>query len=80
MITSITIQKLKTNKHFTDKYVIVSMFFFEKNENNTLVKAKITREVHLINNLKTNMFIDNDVLKFENFDIFTFNFLIYIES
>ena len=80
IIISITIRDLKINKHFTVKYVIVSMYFSEKNEKREAVKTKITREVHLMNNLKTNMLIKNDILKSKKFDIFTFTSSAYIES
>ena len=80
MITSITVRELNTTKHFIDKYVIVFMYFSEKNNNDELVRAKITRKVHLIDNLKANMLIENDVLRSKKFDIFTFTSTVYIES
>ena len=80
MIISITVRELNTNKHFTDKYVIVFMYFFEKDKNDTTVKAKIIRKVHLINDLKTNMLLKNDVLNSKKFDIFTSTSSAYIES
>ena len=66
MITSIIVRDLEINKHFTNKYVIVSMYFSDKDEKKQAVKAKITREIHLVTNLKTNMLIENDVLKSKN--------------
>ena len=63
MITSITVRELNTMKHSIDKYVIVSMYFFEKNKHDEIVRAKITRKIHFVNNLKTNMLIENDVLR-----------------
>ena len=80
MITSITVRELNTTKHSIDKYVIVLMYFSEKNNHDELIKAKITRKIHLVNNLKANMLIENDVLKSEKFDIFTFTSTVYIES
>lgn len=80
MITSITVRDLNIKKHFIDKYVNVFMYFAKKNENDNVVKAKITRKVHLINDLKTNMFIENNVLNLKIIDIFTSTFSVYIES
>ena len=80
MIISITVRELNTTKHFIDKYVIVLMYFSEKNNHDKLVRAKITRKVHFVNNLKANMLIENDVLKSKKFDIFTFTSTVYIES
>ena len=80
MIISITVRELDTDKHFTDKYVIVFMYFLEKDKDDTTVKAKIIREIHLINDLKTNMLLKNDVLNSKKFDIFTFTSSAYIEN
>ena len=80
MIISITVRELNTDKHFIDKYVIVFMYFFEKDKNDTTVKAKIIRKIYLINDLKTNMLLENDVLNSKKFDIFTFTSSTYIES
>ena len=80
MTPSITVRNLSINKYSTDKYVIVSMFFFEKNKNDIVVKTKIIRKIYLINNFKANMLIENDVLKFEKFNIITLTFSIYIDN
>ena len=66
----ITVRDLDTIKHSTDKYAIVSMYFLEKNKNDKIFKTKIIRKIHLMNNLKTNMLIENDVLESKKFDIF----------
>ena len=44
-----------------------SIFFDKKNE--IVVKIMIIREIYLIDNLKTNMFIDNDLMKLKKIDI-----------
>ena len=80
MTSSITVRDLSTIKHSIDKYAIVSMYFFEKNKNDKIVKTKIIRKVHLMNNLKTNMLIENDVLKLKKFDIFISISSVYIDS
>ena len=80
MTSSITVRDLNTTKHFTDKYAIVSMYFLEKNKNDKIIKTKIIRKVHLVNNLKTNMLIENDVLKSKKFDIFISISSVYIDS
>ena len=80
MIISITVRKLSTMKHSIDKYVIVSMYFSEKDKHDEIVRIKITRKIHFVNNLKANMLIRNDVLRSEKFDIFTSTSTVYIES
>ena len=65
MITSLTMRDLNISQHQNSNYAIVSMYFVDvKNDNS--VKTLIRREVHLVNNLKINMFIDNDVIVSEN--------------
>lgn len=78
--TFITIRDLNINKNSTDKYAIISMYFLRKDKNDTCVKTKITRKIHLIDNLQVNMFIENDLLILKMFNIFTFTLSTYIES
>lgn len=80
MITSPTVRELSTAKHSIDKYVIVSMYFSGKNKHDEIVRAKITRKIHFVNNLKANMLIENNVFESKKFNIFTFTSIVYIES
>ena len=80
MITSITVRELDTMKHSIDKYVIVSMYFPEKDKHDEIFRAKIIRKIHFVNNLKANMLIKNDVLRSKKFDIFTSTSTVYIEN
>ena len=61
MITSLIVREINFDQHQIVDYVIVFMYFLDK-KNDKIVKDMIRREVHLINNLKTNMFIENDVI------------------
>lgn len=56
------------------------MYFANINDKNQKVKTLITQKIHLIDNFKTNIFIDNDVLKFEFIDILTSTNSIFIEN
>ena len=60
MITSLTVRDLDTSQHQSSNYAIVSMYFVDV-KNDSSVKTLIRREVHLVDNLKVNMLIDNDV-------------------
>ena len=60
MITSLTMRDLDTSQHQSSDYAIVSMYFVDV-KNDSSVKALIRREIHLVDNLKINMLIDNDV-------------------
>ena len=65
MTTFFTVRDLDTSQHQSSDYAIVSMYFVDvKNDN--FAKIFIRREIHLINNFKVNMFIDNDVTVSEN--------------
>ena len=80
MTSSIIVNELETTKHFTNKYVIVSMYFSDKNQNDKSTTALITKEIHLVDNLKTNIFIENDILESEKFDVFISTSSAHIES
>ena len=80
MIISITIRGLETNKHITDRYAMISMYFKEKDKQGNEIRAVITRKIHLINDLKANILLENDVLDSELFDIFMSKSTAYIES
>ena len=65
MITSFTVRDLDISQHQNSNYAIVSMYFVDVKDDNS-IKTFIRREIHLINNLKINMFIDNDVIVSES--------------
>lgn len=62
MISLITVRSLKTVKHSIDEYACCFMYFSETNKNDQSVFVEIIKEVRLINNLKINTFINNDIL------------------
>ena len=67
IISLIIVNKLKNIKHRTNEYVVALIYFLDVNaKNKTLIIIKITREVHLINDLKANMFIENDFIDVAN--------------
>ncbi len=47
--------------HETKKYVNFSIYLSSKEDSKRM--TKIHKEMHLVENLKVNMFIDNDVLE-----------------
>ncbi len=67
MIHFLNVRDLDINKHQTSEYFIVTIYFTEKLEEKS-VRKLIQREVYLMNNLKINMLINNDILRAE--DIF----------
>ena len=79
MIIFISMLELSINKHMFDKYVIIDMYFLKYKSDNS-VMIKITRETHLINDLKVNMLIDNDCIDFEKIIINFAKNIVYINS
>jgi hypothetical protein len=67
MISFLTVRNIESNIHEIKKYVNFSIYLFSKNDSNKM--TKIHREMHLIKNLKANMFIDNDILELKEFII-----------
>ena len=80
MITSISVKDLKTIKHFTNKYAMLFMYFSEINSSDTSTKTVITREIHLIDDLKANLLIKNDILDSKQVDIFNSTEIVLIDS
>ena len=68
MITSLIVRDLSTNQYQIIDYVIVFMYFIdEKIDKST--RIMIRREMHLINNFKINMLINNDVMNSQRWNI-----------
>ena len=63
-----------------DKYVIVNMHFSEIDKNKNSVMIKITRETHLIDNLKTNILIKNNCIELKEIAVNDIKRTIYINS
>ena len=68
MISSLQIRDLSTNRHQTWKYAVCDIYL-SKSKNDKNVISLIQREVHLVNDLKANMLIDNDIIDSEQFII-----------
>ena len=80
MTTSISVKDLKAIKHSTNKYAMLSMYFSETNSSDTSTKTVITREIHLVDDLKANLLIKNDILDSKQVDIFNSTEIAFIDS
>ena len=80
MTTSITVRELNIQKHSSDKYVIAFMYFPSVDDTGRSVRAMIIRKIHLIDNLKINLLIENDILSPKLIDISASTNSAYIES
>ena len=56
------------------------MYFSNKNKNGNFVKTIIIKKIHLIDNLKTNMLINIDLIESKKIDINIFNRTAYIDN
>ena len=65
MIIFLKIRDLNIHRYESAKYVICDIHLKEK-KNDKSIMSIFRREVHLINNFKTNMFINNDIIEFES--------------
>ena len=79
MIFSISIRNLNTTKYFSIDYIIVLIYFNNK-KNDKSIKIKIVKEIHLINELKINIFIDNDFIESKKIKINVINNFVYINN
>ena len=79
MTISIWIRDFDTTQHWFSDYVIIFIYFSNK-KNEVVVKIMITREIHLIDNLKINMLIENDFMKSKKIDINVTKEIAHIDS
>ena len=75
----ISIRNLNTTKYFSIDYVIVFIYFNDE-KNDKLIKTKIVKKIHLINELKINMLIDNDFIESKKIKIDVINNFVYIDN
>ena len=64
MIISLKIRDFETKMHETSKYVITNIHLLDT-KNDKKITSIIRREIHLIDDLKINMFFENDIMKSE---------------
>ena len=81
MITSLIVRDLKIIKHKIDEYVIISIYVYDKDD---VIKKSIRtcfiKEMHIIDDFKINIFIENDVDESESISIFLNNKTTHINN
>ncbi len=77
--TTITVYSIGSNRYFTNKYVLLPIFFPGKRNGKDVV-AKIVREVYLIDDLKAKILINTDIISPEKIDIITSKGKVFIGS
>ena len=63
--TFLKIRDLNIHRHENAKYVICDIHLKEE-KNDKLITSILRREVHLINNFKANMLINNNIIEFQS--------------
>ena len=79
IIIFISIRDSNINKYIFDEYVIIDIYFL-KHKNNNLIIIKIIRETYLINDLKANIFINNDCIDLEKIVVNSANNITHIDN
>ena len=69
MITSLKVRSIDSITHEISEFVMISIYFLDTNKFEKSALANIIREIHLIDGLKINMLIENDILELEGFII-----------
>ena len=80
MTSLIFVRDVDSKKHFSNKYAIVFMYFFNVNKNDKSIKVMIIKKIHLIDNLKANMLLNIDFIDSKKIDINIFNKIAHIDS
>ena len=65
IIIKILIYNLKSKIYYFDKYIILIFYIKSVLSNNIRVFAKISKEIYIIDDLKTNILIELDILILE---------------
>ena len=71
---------MSINRHFTFEYVIVFIYFVDKNTIDKEIKTCFRREIYIVDNLKANMLIENDIIDSEIFIINLNNKIVRINN
>ena len=80
MTSFIFVRDVDLKKHFSNKYAIIFMYFFEINKNDNSIKIIIIKKIYLINNLKVNMLLNIDFINSKKIDINIFNKIAHIDN
>ena len=76
MINFVIVREIGFNKHKTSKYVIILLYFPDEN----VIVMLISREIHIVDDLKTNVLININIMILEKIDILTSQAKIEIDN
>ena len=68
LISSISIRDIDNIMHFIFEYIVINCYFddYLSNNNRISITNKFDIEIHFVDDLKTNLLVDNDVLNAQN--------------
>lgn len=69
MAIPLKVRGIGTSKHKTDEYVFEASYFFAISNKGQKVVTYICHKLYLVNNLKTNILIKNDIIDTEGITI-----------
>ena len=63
ILSSLRVKELDSTMHNIDKYMLILIYLLDLKRNDYKALTYIIREIYLINNLKVNLLIRNDIIK-----------------
>ena len=80
MIIFLIIRDLSINKYQNVEYVIFFIYIINRNDVDNNVRTCFRRETHVVDDLKINIFIENNVINVENFFINFQKKIVYVKK
>ena len=80
MKSPISVRGIGANKHQTDEYVVLPIYLPGKKQNEDVMAMISPREIHIVDQLKAQMLVGNDILQPEKIDILTSSSMALIGS
>ncbi len=65
MSTLLKVRGIGTSKHESSEFAALSLYFPGRNGSRDLVYAALRGEIHLVEDLRTNLLIGNDIISLE---------------
>lgn len=80
MLVFLKVRGIRASKHELDKFLLISIDFLGFDEHKQPVYARIYREMHLVDGLKANILVENDIIAPEDIMIDLANSTTFITS
>ena len=80
MTTSLIVRDFNINKHQTNEYALIFIYIKSKNESDKTTRACFRKKNYIVNDLKINIFINNNIMKSKNINVLSSKKIIYINN